>query len=98
MPTDEATAKSVKNNSPTDSEKQTAVASKNKGTFFDQAFALSNTNNVSQDPAHCSIAHFTRDNVCLVCVCVCVCVSLEDTLITQTLSFYSRLTKKPRFT
>ena len=33
LPADEATAKSVKN-SPTDSEKQTAVASKDKGKFF----------------------------------------------------------------
>ena len=33
LPADEATAKSVKN-SPTDSEKQTAVASKDKGNFF----------------------------------------------------------------
>ena len=31
LPTDEATAKSVKNNSPTDSEKQTAVPSKDNG-------------------------------------------------------------------
>ena len=31
LPTDEATAKSVKNNSPTDSEMQTATASKDKG-------------------------------------------------------------------
>ena len=36
-------------------------------------------------------------SVCL-CVCLCVCVSLQDTLIMQTLSIYSRLTKKPRFT
>ena len=33
LPDDKATAKSVKNNSPTDSEKQTAVASKDKGLF-----------------------------------------------------------------
>ena len=33
LPADEATAKSVKN-SPKDSEKQTAVASKDKGNFF----------------------------------------------------------------
>ena len=34
LPADEATAKSVKNNSPKDSEKQTAVASKDNGIFF----------------------------------------------------------------
>ena len=34
LPADKATAKSVKNNSPTDSEKQTAVASKDKGPFL----------------------------------------------------------------
>ena len=34
LPADEATAKSVKNNSPTDLEKQTAVASKDNGIFF----------------------------------------------------------------
>ena len=33
LPADKATAKSVKNNSPTDSEMQTAVASKDKGIF-----------------------------------------------------------------
>ena len=50
LPADEATVKSIKNNSPTDSEKQTAIASKDKATFFDKAFALSNTNNVSEHP------------------------------------------------
>ena len=34
LPADKATAKSVKNNSPTDSEKQTAIASKDKGLFL----------------------------------------------------------------
>ena len=34
LPADEATAKSVKNNSPTDSETQTAVASKHKEFFL----------------------------------------------------------------
>ena len=57
-----------KNNSPTELEKQTAVASKDKGTFFDKALALSNTNNVSQDPDHCSVTRFARDGACLVCV------------------------------
>ena len=60
--------KSVKNNSPTDSEKQTAIASKDKGTFFDKAFALSNTNNGSQNPACCSVTPFARDGACLVCM------------------------------
>ena len=40
--------------------------------FFDKAFALSNTNNASQDPAHCSFARFACDGACLVCVCVCI--------------------------
>ena len=34
LPADEATVKSVKNNSPTDLEIQTAVASKDKGFFL----------------------------------------------------------------
>ena len=34
LPTDKATVKSVKNNSPTDLEKQTAIASKDKGLFL----------------------------------------------------------------
>ena len=34
LPADEATVKSVKNNSPTDLEKQTAIASKDKGLFL----------------------------------------------------------------
>ena len=55
MPADEATAKSVKTNSPTDSEKQTAVASKDKG-FFDKALALSYTYHISQDPYHFGVA------------------------------------------
>ena len=56
LPTDEATAKSVKTNSPTDSEKQTAVASKDKG-FFDKALALSYTYHISQDPYHFGVTH-----------------------------------------
>ena len=67
LPADEATMKSVKNNSPTDLEKQTAIASKDKG-LFDKAFALSNTYHVSQAPTHFDITHFTHDSVCLVCV------------------------------
>ena len=68
LPADEATVKSVKNNSPTDSEMQTAIASKDKG-FFDKAHALSTHYNVSQLLTHFGIGHFTRDSVCLVCVC-----------------------------
>ena len=48
LPPDEATAKSVKTNSPTDSEKQTGVASKDKGVF-DKALTLSYTYHISQD-------------------------------------------------
>ena len=55
-------------NSPTDSEKQTAVASKDKRIFFDKAFTLSKTNNVSQDPARCSVTRFAHNDACLVCV------------------------------
>ena len=68
LPTDETSAKSIKNNSPTDSEKQTAVAFKDKGPFFHKAFALSNTNYFRQDTARCSIGHFARDGACLVSV------------------------------
>ena len=37
----------------------------------DKAFALSNTNTVSQDPARCSVARFVLC-VCVFSVCVCV--------------------------
>ena len=71
-------------------DKQTAVASKDKG-FFDKAFALSNTYNISLTPTHFSIARFARDVVCLVCVfsvcvflvCVCVCVCLVCVCVYQ---------------
>ena len=64
LPADKATVKSVKNNSPTDSEMQTAIASKDKGIFFDKAFAVSNTYNVSQTPSRFGVAPL------LVMVCV----------------------------
>ena len=67
LPADEPTMKSVKNNSPTDSEKQTAIASKDKG-FFDKAFALSNTYHISQHPTCFSISSEVSNGVCLVCV------------------------------
>ena len=67
LPADKANAKSVKNNSPTDSETQTAIASKDKGVF-DKAFALSNTYNISQTPTHFGIASEVSDGVYLVCV------------------------------
>ena len=51
------------NNSPTDSEKQTAVASKDKGTFFDKVLALSNTNNVSQDLTRCVFSVCETNNM-----------------------------------
>ena len=49
LPADKATVKSVKNNSPTDLEMQTAVASKGKG-FFDKAYILSTYHDISQPP------------------------------------------------
>ena len=82
LPTDEATAKSVKNNSPTDSEKQTAIASMDNGIFFFvKAFALSNTYHVSQDPTHFSVTHFAHNGACLVCVCVCECILLKRSCV-----------------
>ena len=71
LPADKATAKSVKNNSPTDSEKQTAVVCKDNGIFcFDKASALSKTYHVSQDPARFSIARYAHNGARFVCVCV----------------------------
>ena len=56
LPADEATAKSATKYSPTDSERQTAVVSKDNGLFFfDKASALSKTIHVSQDPACFSV-------------------------------------------
>ena len=69
MPADKATAKSVTKYSPSDSEKQTAVDCKDNGLFFfDKAFALSKTTQVSQDPARAVVARYARNGACLVCV------------------------------
>ena len=62
-------------NSPTDSETQTAIASKDNGIFLTKAL-LCQKLQVSQTPTHFSITRFTHDGVCLVCVCVCMYVSL----------------------
>ena len=72
-------------NSPTDLEMQTAVASKDKGSFFDKAFTLSNTYNVSQTPT-CCVRVSVSVSVCLcvsvswcvlVCLGVCLCASVS---------------------
>ena len=68
LPADEATMKSVKNNSPTDSEKQTAVASKDNGIFYTKPLLCQIPTTLVKTPP--------VFGVCLVCVCVCVCMCL----------------------
>ena len=66
LPSDEATAKSVKNNSPTDSEKQTAVASKDKRLFLTKLLLCQIlTMLVNPPPVSASEA---SNGVCSVCV------------------------------
>ena len=69
LPADEATMKSVKNNSPTDSEKQTPVASKDKGLLLTKLLHCQIlTTLVKTPPILASLASLTL--VCVVCVCL----------------------------
>ena len=92
LPADEATAKSVTKNFPTDSEKQTAVVCNDNGVFSltKPLLCQKPTTLVKTPPVSASLASFATVRV--LCVCVCVCISSKDMLITQTLALYSCLT------
>ena len=82
-------------NSPTDLEMQTAIASKDKGNFFDKAFTLSKPTKLVKSPPAC-------DGVCLVCVNPTTGTLMRPTRTVQALNGYihknqMKTIKYPRF-